>query len=59
MDSGADEYRLADSEIYLHCPNGDGRAKLSNTVIEKKLQVDATTRNWKTVNTLCELIRAT
>ena len=39
-------------EIYLYCPNGYGRTKLSNTAIEKKLSIRATTRNWKTVNTL-------
>jgi len=39
-------------EIYLYCPNGYGRTKLSNTAIEKKLSIGATTRNWKTVNTL-------
>lgn len=39
-------------QIYLHCPDGYGRTKLSNNVIESKLSVGATTRNWKTVNTL-------
>jgi len=39
-------------EIYLYCPNGYGNTKLSNTAIEKKLSVGATTRNWKTVNAL-------
>lgn len=39
-------------EIYLYCPNGYGRTKLSNTAIEKKLAVRATTRNWATTNAL-------
>ena len=39
-------------EIYLYCPNGYGRTKLSNSAIEKKLSVGATTRNWKTTKTL-------
>jgi uncharacterized protein (DUF1697 family) len=39
-------------QIYLYCPNGYGRTKLSNNAIEKKLSLGATTRNWKTVNTL-------
>jgi uncharacterized protein (DUF1697 family) len=47
-----DEYFLRSSEIYLFCPNGYGRTRLSNTFFEKKLQVLATTRNWKTVNAL-------
>ena len=39
-------------EIYLYCPHGYGDTKLSNANIERKLSVGATTRNWKTVNTL-------
>jgi uncharacterized protein (DUF1697 family) len=39
-------------EIYLYCPHGYGDTKLSNATIERKLSVGATTRNWKTVNTL-------
>jgi len=42
-------------EVYLHCPEGYGKTKLSNPLIEKKLKVQATTRNWKTVNKLLEL----
>ena len=42
-------------QIYLHCPNGYGKTKLSNTFIEKKLGVTATTRNWKSVVKLYEL----
>lgn len=36
-------------EVYLYCPNGYGKSKLSNTFLEKKLGVGATTRNWKSV----------
>lgn len=42
-------------EVYLFCPNGYGKSKLSNTFLERKLEVGATTRNWKSVNTLYEL----
>lgn len=44
-------------EIYLHFPDGYGVTKLSNSVIEKKLSVAATTRNWKTVNVLFEMVQ--
>jgi uncharacterized protein (DUF1697 family) len=47
-----DQYRLAGSELYLHCPINYGETKLSNGAIEKVLGVGATTRNWKTVTTL-------
>jgi len=42
-------------EVYLYCPNGYGKSKLSNTFIETKLGISATTRNWKSVKKLCEL----
>jgi uncharacterized protein (DUF1697 family) len=45
----ADEYILADRQIYLCCPGGYGETKFSNGFFEKKLKVSATTRNWKTV----------
>ncbi len=44
-------------EIYLYCPDGYGNTRLSNTAIEKKLSVCATTRNWNTVNTLHSMSR--
>lgn len=53
--SGADEFVLAGREVYIYCPGGYGRTKLNNTFFEKKLGVTATTRNWKTVNTLYQM----
>lgn len=46
-------------QVYLNCPNGYGRTKLNNAFWERKLQVKATTRNWKTVNALVERAAAT
>ena len=46
---------LDGTEIFLYCPNGYGKSKLSNTFLEKKLAVGATTRNWKSVNALYQL----
>ena len=42
-------------EVYLYCPNGYGRSKLTNVFIENKLGISATTRNWKSVKKLYEL----
>ena len=42
-------------EIYLFCPDGYGKSKLSNAFLEKKLDVQATTRNWKSIHKLTEL----
>ena len=53
--SEPDEFRIVGQEVYLHCPNGYGRSKLSNAYFEKELGVPATTRNWKTVTALAEL----
>jgi uncharacterized protein (DUF1697 family) len=50
-----DRFAIGEQEIFLFCPGGYGRSKLSNTFFEKKLGVAATTRNWKTVNTLYEM----
>jgi uncharacterized protein (DUF1697 family) len=56
--SGDDEFTISGREVFLRCPNGYGRTKLNNTFFEKKLDVAATTRNWKTVQTLLELASA-
>ena len=53
--AGADQFRLADREVYLHCPGGYGNTKLSNSAIERALSVRATTRNWNTAAKLCEM----
>jgi uncharacterized protein (DUF1697 family) len=42
-------------DVYLHCPGGYGNTKLNNAFIERHLGVTATTRNWRTVNTLAEM----
>ena len=52
-----EQFRIIGREVYLYCPNGYGRTKLSNTALEKKLSVEATTRNWKTVNTLLAITK--
>jgi uncharacterized protein (DUF1697 family) len=54
--SGAEDFTYSGKEIYLFCPNGYGVTKLSNTFFEKKLKVSATTRNWRTVNTLLAML---
>jgi len=46
---------VKDKAVYLHCPDGYGKTKASNVLLEKKLKVLATTRNWKTVRQLFAL----
>lgn len=50
-----DEFIVIDDNVYLHCPKGYGTTKFHNTFLEKKLKVQATTRNLKTVNKLIEM----
>ena len=47
-----EELFILDKAIYLYCPNGYGNAKLTNTFLESKLKVMATTRNWNTTKEL-------
>ena len=51
----SEKFAVSGREIYLSFPNGYGVTKLSNTAIENKLGVTATTRNWKTVNVLRQM----
>ncbi|HEU5396565.1 MAG TPA: DUF1697 domain-containing protein, partial [Verrucomicrobiae bacterium] len=53
--ASSERFHVNGREIYLYCPDGYGRTKLSNTAIEKKLGLGATTRNWKSVNALLAL----
>ena len=46
---------IVDKVLYLHCQEGYGKSKLSHSMIEKKLQVRATSRNLKTVEKLISL----
>ena len=50
-----DKFIHINREIYIYCPDSYGNTKLTNNFFEKKLNVSATTRNWKTVNKLAEL----
>ncbi|HXN09230.1 MAG TPA: DUF1697 domain-containing protein [Candidatus Acidoferrales bacterium] len=53
-----DLFLAGSQEVYLYCPDGYGRTKLSNAAFERILSVVATTRNWKTVNKLSEMAHA-
>lgn len=50
-----DEFQFGERAVYLYCPNGYSKTKLSNGFIENRLKVTATTRNWKTCNELMAL----
>ncbi len=56
--SPPDRFVVNGSEIYLHCPDGFGRSKLTNGYFDSKLRTVSTVRNWRTVLKLLELTGA-
>ncbi len=50
-----DEYHIDHQFIYLKYADRAGNSKLTNNLIENKLNVVATTRNWKTIQKLIEI----
>jgi uncharacterized protein (DUF1697 family) len=55
MRSEPEELRLIGRELYIHYPNGVGRARISPALIEKTLKAPATGRNWNTVTKLLSI----
>ncbi len=54
VESGADEFRVDGTTVYLHLPDGAGRSKLAAALSKPSLGV-ATSRNLATVRTLVRL----
>ncbi|MFY0603555.1 MAG: DUF1697 domain-containing protein [Flavobacteriaceae bacterium] len=50
-----DQFTVLKDVVYIYCPNGFGRSKLTINIFEKKLNVIATSRNWRTTNKLLAL----
>ncbi len=50
-------FELNGKVIYTHYPNGAGRAKMNNKLIERKLKVSATARNLRTTKKLFEMAK--
>ena len=50
-----EQFRLVESELHMHLRDGAGRSKLQLPVIERKLGVIGTSRNWNTVTKLAAL----
>lgn len=50
-----DRFIVADNCVYLNYLNGAGKAKLTNNLIERKLKVSATSRNYRTMTKLLEM----
>jgi uncharacterized protein (DUF1697 family) len=50
-----DQSRCLGKEVYLYFPNGFSNSSLFKHPLDRVLSVTATTRNWKTVNTLHQM----
>lgn len=57
IDPGTEQYKIEGDVIYFYCPDGYGRTKFNNNFFEKKLKVEATTRNWKTSTKLLNMLQ--
>ena len=58
VDFKGDNFINIEKALYLQYINHAGDSKLSNSIIESKLKLKATSRNWKTVLKLIELAEA-
>jgi uncharacterized protein (DUF1697 family) len=54
--SGPETMHLHGAELYIHYGAGMGKSKLTNVLIERKLGVAGTARNWNTVTALRALV---
>lgn len=55
---GREVVRVHERRLYAVYPDGMGRSKLTNTVIERTLGTSATARNWNTVLKLAAMLSA-
>lgn len=52
-----EDFHITDTCVYLLCKNGYGNAKLNNNLLERKLKVEATTRNLRTMQKLLDMVQ--
>lgn len=58
LDFSPDQFQIVGNNVFIYCANGYGKTKITNDFFEKKLGVEASTRNWKTVMKLHEMINS-
>ena len=56
--SPGDEFAVLGREVFLHYPNGVARSKLTNAYFDSRLSTTSTSRNWRTVGKLLEMVTA-
>ena len=55
FDYSPDQFVIIGKDVFVYCPNGYGRSKINNEFFESQFKVTASTRNWRTVNTLADI----
>jgi uncharacterized protein (DUF1697 family) len=55
LDIAPDRIEVAETDVFVHYPNGIQGARLSAAMLERTLGVPGTMRNWRTVAKLAEL----
>jgi len=50
-----EEYVILNNALYFYCANGYGNAKFSLNYFERKLKINATSRNYRTMAKLLEM----
>ena len=53
---GPETMKASGRELYIYYPTGAGRSKLTGTLIEKKLALRGTARNWNTVLKIAQML---
>jgi uncharacterized protein (DUF1697 family) len=54
--SSSDEFEMRGYEVYLRCPDGMGRTRLTTAYLDKTLATTSTIRNWRTVSKLVDML---
>lgn len=54
--SPPDVFVVRGRDIYLHCPNGMGKTRLTNAYFDSVLETTSTVRNWRTVLALADMV---
>ena len=55
LDLAPDRFEVVGSDVFLHYPNGVSGARLTGAILERRLGVASTIRNWRTVERLADL----
>jgi uncharacterized protein (DUF1697 family) len=53
--SPGDRFAVSGREVYLYCPNGVAKSKLTNAYFDSALKTVSTVRNWRTVLALMQM----